>query len=133
MNKLIAGIKNINVNGDIVTRFFNITDEGIVDVTEALYRGISEYNEVCRDVLLEGGYKQIIPFRFKDGYIRYSFGCGLTHYFQQDQFEELSEYVTEFDLNNATMSVLTPDDFKMLFKKKVDNPTIELDLLDYYK
>lgn len=131
MNKLIAGIKSINPNGDIKAKFFLATDNDIEDVTAKLYNGINSYNESCRDELSKGRHKLIIPYRFKDGYMLYSFGCGLTHYLQDDNFEELNDYVKGFSLINAKLTVLTPSDFKMLFKKTVSDSTIESDLLNY--
>lgn len=112
MNILFASIKSINGNGSIKTRFFHINEFGYQDVTYELCEGIKKYNSNAYQIIETGEYSLVIPIEYKNGLADYSFGCGLTHYLQESEFLNLSNYIEEFSLETCKLVVFTPDDVK---------------------
>lgn len=62
----------------------------------------------------------IIPFDYKYGMAEYSFGCGLSHYLQSDQFAEIEKRyantgkILSFPLAECTIHMYTPKDLEYI-------------------
>lgn len=104
----------------IKTRFFFVNPENqeVRDVTMELCEAIEAFNEVARAIRDTGEYSMTIPFDYKYGMAEYSFGCGLSHYLQSDQFSEIEERYANtgnnlsFPLVDCVISMYTPNDVK---------------------
>lgn len=130
MSKLVGTIKSINKT--IKTRFFYVDENGQRDVTLEVCEAIEEYNEKARDLIKQGEYSLIIPIEYKKGLADYSFGCGLTHYLQESEFENLSPYVKSFPLDKCKLHVFTPSDVKDILKSNDSNHQLGSKVWEYY-
>ena len=101
--KLYAVIKTSTKT--IKSKWFTVENGQVKDVTTDLFLDVVNYNNDVNTFTK-------IPYSFKDGFITYSFGCGLTHYLQDGNLEE----VTTLDVNS--ISVFTTTDFTMFDIKK---------------
>lgn len=113
---LIGCIKTLNYKV-IRTRFFYINKESNVvkDVTLELCNAIEEYNNHAKKIRNSGEYAMLIPYHYKNGMAEYSFGCGLTHYLQQSEFENIvlrSSNELSFPLVACNIYMYTPSDVK---------------------
>ena len=127
-NLLVACIKKLK--SDIESRFMLVDlDEGMCkDVTMELCHAIEERAEVIKGL---DGYHTPIPYEFKSPYAVYRFGCGLTHYLEEDTLQELAEYNPMFD--NVKLKALTPNDLKhILGVKNADDRDLVEALIKYY-
>lgn len=103
------------------TRFFyvNPANKEARDVTEELCHGIADFNTQANLVNRNGGYAMTIPYTYKDGMARYSFGCGLTHYLQENMFDSISmatDYMMSFPLSECRLAALTLEDVKNILE-----------------
>lgn len=102
----------------IRTRFFyvNVEEHEVRDVTMELCEAIDEYNQVAKDIRSTGDYSMMIPFEYRYGLAEYGFGCGLSHYLQEEEFERIvnrfagSGRILSFPLVDCKISMFTPDD-----------------------
>lgn len=93
-------------NKTIKSKWFVLSEGKAVDVTARLQEDVDAYN-AREDVSLKIPYKTSA-----EGYISYSFGCGLTHYLQDLNLKD----VTRLDVDQ--IKVLTTGDFSMYGFKK---------------
>ncbi|PLS19311.1 hypothetical protein CVD28_02545 [Bacillus sp. M6-12] len=105
------------LNKVIRTRFFYVSKETneVKDVTLELCNAIENFNDHARKIRDTGEYAMFIPYDFKDGLAEYSFGCGLSHYLQRNEFENIitrSQKELSFPLEKCRISMYTPDDVK---------------------
>ena len=115
---LIGCIDRIDVIGDIRTRFFHVSmEEGKVkDVTKNLVESIDNYNNHASMIDKLG-----IPYEYKGGLACYSFGCGLSHYLQEDTFQDINKAsidVLEFPIEKCRLVMYAPSDVKDLLECK---------------
>lgn len=128
MTKLVGCIKTLTWN-TIKTKWYYIDEElnTIKDVSTELFQTIEKFNKDQKNIAKDTGkYAMQIPYSYtKDGYTKYSFGCGLSHYLQQDLFSKLKEVGKElsFDIGKCILQMYTPKDLK------VNNSNIEKLLL----
>ena len=104
MNKKIYAVVKTSTK-TIKSKGFIVENGKVKDVTTELFLDVQNYNNK------EGTFTKI-PYSFKDSFITYSFGCGLTHYLQNSNLKELTT------LNVDTISVFTTTDFTMFDIKK---------------
>lgn len=114
-HKLIGCIKTLK--SVIRTRFFyiNIERNEVRDVTLELCNSIEDFNKVARNIRDTGEYSMLIPYQYKNGLAEYSFGCGLAHYLQEEEFEKIvarSGKELSFPLEECKISMYTPSDVK---------------------
>lgn len=106
----------------IRTRFFYINKESreIRDVTLELCNAIQDYNQFAKTHNdTPDNYYLVIPYEFKNGLANYSFGCGLSHYLDKCEFENIvarSGKPLSFPLEQCSMTMYTPLDIKSIFK-----------------
>ena len=100
----------VKVNNTIKSKWFVLENGKVEDVTDNLFSDVIRYNKQCEK------YSKI-PFSYDStGFIKYSFGCGLTHYLQNRNLNE----VTSLDVDH--IEVITTSDFTMYgFKKSESN------------
>lgn len=103
----------------IRTRFFYVGENGEVrDVTLELCEAIHEFNIVTSELRSKGQDFMYIPYKYKYGLAEYSFGCGMSHYLQENTFELIEERYANtgkklsFPLVECTISMYTPNDVK---------------------
>ncbi|WP_442637895.1 hypothetical protein [Rossellomorea marisflavi] len=88
------------------------------DVSLPLFYAIDRYNNRPND----GSYYTRIPFQFNRGLVEYSFGCGLSHYLQENLFEDIEASLNGFDmtfpLSDCRLSMLTPSDLTGILEVK---------------
>ena len=89
----------------IKSKWFVVENGELKDVTMQLFSDVTNYNKK------QSTFTKI-PFSFKDDFITYSFGCGITHYLKNSNLKD----VTTLDVNN--ISVFTTTDFTMFDIKK---------------
>lgn len=90
----------------IKSKWFIVSEGKAVEVTGRVQEDVDAYN-AKEDVSLKIPYKPSA-----DGYLSYSFGCGLTHYLQDLNLKD----VTGLDVDH--IKVLTTGDFSMYGFKK---------------
>jgi len=121
------------INSEICTRFFFVDKKEriIKDITMELCEAINSFNEVAEEIRKTGEYSMIIPFEYQYGLAKYSFGCGLTHYLQQNVFKTIEERacndgkLLSFPLSECYISMFTPSDVKDILEcKGVFDPSI---------
>jgi hypothetical protein len=105
------------LNSVIRTRFFYVNQETseIKDVTLELCNAIEDFNEHAKKIRDTGEYSMLIPYQYKNGMAEYSFGCGLSHYLQDSEFETIVSRSTKelsFPLVECRISMYTPSDVK---------------------
>lgn len=132
---ILVGCINGIHNSIFSTRFFYVSpaDREVRDVTKELCVAISEYNIQADLVNRNGGYAMTIPYTFKNKMAYYSFGCGLTHYLQENMFESINmatDYMMSFPLSDCRLAALTADDLKNILN--VDN-VWDIDLIPALK
>ncbi|WCK57286.1 hypothetical protein PP175_29285 (plasmid) [Aneurinibacillus sp. Ricciae_BoGa-3] len=114
MKHLIGCIEDITRSGRIKTRFFYIDSKTkeVRDVTLELCETIEQYNQKAERIRATGEYAMKIPYDYKKGMAEYSFGCGLSHYLQEDIFEDISKEATSltFPLASCKLSMYTHSD-----------------------
>lgn len=122
------------------TRFFYLdsTRTEARDVTEELCYAIDVHNQQVQTYKdISGGYAMSIPYTLDDGLATYSFGCGMTHYLQENVFEEIylsNDSQLSFPLTACRLTTLAKDDLRnILHVKSVWDAEISDALLDYYK
>jgi hypothetical protein len=113
MNKniLIGCINNLTWK-TIKTRWFLLNKESnkIEDVTGKLYKAINSFNKKAEEEIKQtGNYSLRIPYSYKNGLTGYSFGCGLSHYLENDVLSKLG-------FNNCRIEMYTPKDIKYILK-----------------
>lgn len=101
----------------IETRYLYLNRETgeIKDVTLPLYQAIQAFNEASLAIRVTGDYAMMIPYDYSNGLVKYSFGCGLSHYLQPDVFAKLtSEFEGDigFPLNECQLDMYVPSDVK---------------------
>lgn len=105
----ISTLKNV-----IQTRYFYLDGETkeIKDVTYSLFNAIEAFNELAKAKRETGDYAMLIPYEYDNGLVEYSFGCGLSHYLQENLFEALVEAdkTIGFPLQDCRLSMYTPSD-----------------------
>ncbi len=84
----------------VKSKWFIKEDNKIKDVTAKLFMDVINYNQKKTSFTK-------IPYCFKNGYVTYAFGCGLTHYLQNTNLKE----VTNLDVDNIV--IFTTRDFTM--------------------
>lgn len=99
MSKVLIGCINnkLGRTNTIKTRFFLLEDNNIKDVTE----------NICCLV----NSNKISSFKYDKGLANYSFGCGLSHYLQNDNLPKIG-------LNNTRIEMFTLNDIKYILKCK---------------
>lgn len=107
----------------IRTRYFYVnTETGEVrDVTLELCNRIEDFNAHAKKIQDTGKYSMAIPYQFKNGLAVYSFGCGLSHYLQEEVLQEIvskSSKTLSFPLEKCSISMYTPDDVKHILSCK---------------
>jgi hypothetical protein len=88
---------------DIKSKWFIVEDDQLINVTSEVFEAVQEYNETA---------SLVIPYRYKNNHIVYSFGCGLTHYLQSDN---VSEVLTGFNVDH--ISVYTKEDIENFYER----------------
>lgn len=114
MKKVLIGCINNNLrrSNTIKTRFFLIEGTKVKEVTQ----------KICK------GAKHIAPYKYSQGLACYPFGCGLAHYLQNDNLED----ITTLDLTNTRMEILMLNDLKHILKlKNAFDENIENKLMNY--
>lgn len=100
----------------IHTRFFFLDSETkeINDVTYPLYKAIEVFNENAKAKRNSNEYAMLIPYEYQNGLVEYSFGCGLSHYLQENVFEALAQADSTigFPLAECRLSMYVPSDVK---------------------
>lgn len=100
----------------IQTRYFYLDSETkeIQDVTYPLFTAIESFNELANAKRKTGAYAMVIPYEYDNGLVEYSFGCGLSHYLQENLFEELVQADGEigFPLEACRMAMYVPNDVR---------------------
>lgn len=121
-NNMLIGCINNLTSKIIKTRWFymDINTKQIKDVTEELYKTINKFNIRAEEIRKTGKYSLRIPYGYKNGLTEYSFGCGLSHYLQEDVLKELSKDSDNisFPLSKCKISMYTPNDIKNILKCK---------------
>lgn len=119
---LVGAINYLKPFGAIRTRYFYVNpEEGEVkDVTLELYQAIEKFNENARKIRETGKYSLIIPYEFKSGLVEYSHGCGLSHYLQENTFEDIVKLSPNlsFPLTECRISMFTKSDVKDILECK---------------
>jgi hypothetical protein len=121
---LVGCINHIKPFGVIKTRFFFIDSEieEIKDVTIELCDIISQFNAQAKELRLRTGqYSLVIPYEYKNGIAEYSHGCGLAHYLQEENFEDLIAVAPKFlsfPLQQCKMTMYTLSDVKNILNCK---------------
>ena len=105
----------------IKTRYFYLNRETgrVIDVTLPLYQSICAFNQAAQAKKDTGEYAMMIPYDYSNGMVKYSFGCGLSHYLQPNLFSLLiSEFEGDigFPLNECQLAMYTPHDVRDLLK-----------------
>lgn len=111
------------LNSTIRTRFFYVSKEEneVRDVTLELCQHVDDFNEKAQAVRDTGEYAMLIPYSYNNGMAEYSFGCGLSHYLQENLFEvvvERSEKSFSFPLTNCRIDMYVPSDVKSILSCK---------------
>lgn len=110
MKKLIGCINNKSWKV-IKTRFFLIDGNKIEDVTEKICKKVNE--------------EKISNFKFNNGLANYHFGCGLSHYLQDDNLDKIG-------LDNTIIEMFTLNDVKSILNcKTVFDEDIRTNILAY--
>lgn len=112
--KILIGCINNNLgrSNTIKTRFFTLDDAGLKDVTEDICCGVNA--------------KKISNFKYNKGLANYSFGCGLSHYLQNDNLNLIG-------LNGYKIEMFTLKDIKHILKcKNAFDDNIKIALNKYY-
>lgn len=116
MKKYLIGCINNDLkrSNTIKTRFFLLEGTQIKDITQKL----------C------AGTKEITTYKYNKGLANYPFGCGLSHYLQNDNLNK----VKGLNLKGFDIMMFTLNDLKTILKVKdaFDN-NIEKSLLEYMK
>lgn len=101
---------------EIQTRYFYMDSETkeIRDVTYPLFRAIEAFNQQANAKREAGSYAMLIPYEYDNGLVEYSFGCGLSHYLQENLFEALVQADSEisFPLQECRLSMYVPSDVR---------------------
>jgi hypothetical protein len=105
------------LNSVIRTRYFYVNQETceVRDVTIELCRTIADFNTHAKELRKKDEYSMVIPYQYNNGMAEYSFGCGLSHYLQETEFEKLverSKKPLSFPLTECRISMYTPSDVK---------------------
>lgn len=123
MRKIIGCINNLTWE-TIKTRWFYLDDKNNIckDITKELYLVINKFN-VNQKLKSEktNDYAITIPYKYKNGLTEYSFGCGLSHYLQEDLFKQLQKTgkdILSFNLSKCNIKMFTPHDIKHILKCK---------------
>lgn len=96
----------VNPKGNTIkSKWYKVVDGNLEDVTLQLFSSVKDYNKS-----IQGLRKTSIPYDYANGYITYSFGCGLTHYLQNSNVGD----VTQSDIKD--INVWTVSDLKMYTK-----------------
>ncbi|NCI19804.1 hypothetical protein EJM73_09210 [Clostridium botulinum] len=116
MSKKLIGCINTLTWKTIKTRWFYLDKDNNIckDVTKELALTIDNFNRRTNN------YSRI-PFEYKNGLTKYSFGCGLSHYLQEDLFKDLSNLdksILSFDLTKCKLNMFCPKDIKHILKCK---------------
>lgn len=111
------------LNDTIQTRFFyvNKAENDVRDVTLELCKRVDDFNETTKAIRETGEYAMTIPYEYKNGMAEYSFGCGLSHYLQENVFGDLVERSTTaftFPLTDCRIAMYTPSDVKDILSCK---------------
>lgn len=123
--ELIAIIRERSVDKGFKTDFFYFDGETIQGVNKVLGEMVENFNRSQERLEQEtGNYHTKIPFT-SNGHqpIKYSFGCGNTHYLQRSLFEDISKvssgYLKEFPLNKIQYEIVVyaPDEVEWAQKK----------------
>ncbi|PGK51128.1 hypothetical protein CN918_25400 [Priestia megaterium] len=135
-NLLFACMRNRTAK-EIRSRFLflNVKTGEIKDVTRELVKAIKKFNTHNQKLRKETGqYHLIIPYEYKEALATYSFGCGNTHYLQENYFSEIvaiSDDILTFPLETCRIVVYSPEDIKhILGCKNAFDENIEEALLE---
>ncbi|MEK5209262.1 hypothetical protein [Psychrobacillus sp. FSL H8-0510] len=118
----------------IQTRYFYLNQEtgAVKDVTLELCESIDSFNEAAREKRDNNEYALIIPYEYNLGMAQYSFGCGLSHYLQADQFilierrHNAAGKTLSFPLFKCRISMYVPSDIKDILEcTGVFDPSIQ--------
>ena len=114
MSILVGCINNkLGSSSKIRTRFFLLENNNIQDVTENICNKVNE--------------SKISNFKFDKGLANYSFGCGLSHYLN-------NENISQIGFKDCTIEMLTLNDIKQLLKcKNVFDINISEAVKEFYK
>lgn len=100
----------------IQTRYFFLDGETkeIEDVTYPLFTAIEAFNARAKAKRENGDYAMLIPYEYDNGLVEYSFGCGLSHYLQENLFEALVDADEQigFPLQECRLSMYVPSDVR---------------------
>ena len=107
----------------IRTRFFFVDKSAneVRDVTLELCQRVDDFNKKAQAIRDTGEYAMLIPYSYNNGMAEYSFGCGLSHYLQENVFEDLverSEKPFSFPLTDCRISMYVPSDVKSILSCK---------------
>lgn len=113
--KRLVGCIDSIMDNTISTRYFYVdtVSKEIKDVTLELCKVIDDFNEVSREILQTETYSLVIPYEYKYGMAVYGFGCGLSHYLQEEEFKTLEARAKKklsFPLSSCLISMYTPSD-----------------------
>lgn len=131
---LVGCISSIEAS-TVSTRFFflNRNTEESTDVTKELCTMIASFNEAQ---LPHRGYREIIPYSYKDELAHYSYGCGLSHYLSNDKLPYLGLVMNgneTFPVQDCEIAMLTPSDWKAFFGlNNVFHLEMESELVKHY-
>lgn len=121
MKKLIGCINNSSCKV-IKTRWFYLDKKNNTckDVTKELFLTIDEFNEKQKRII-NTYHIFTIPYEYKNGLTEYSFGCGLSHYLQEDLFGKLNKVgknILTFNLAECNLQMLTKNDINNVLNCK---------------
>lgn len=119
---LVACINNLT-SSVIKAKFVLVNRENgtVEDVTSELF-----------DTMQQANTNYFNAFKLKGSMLHYAFGCGLTHYLQNDTIEFLVKENEMF--NNCNVEALTPNDLKnILGVKNANDPNLLNAVRDYYR
>lgn len=95
----------------ITSKWYQVKENKAVEVTGKLFEDVVKYNKKSETTTK-------IPFSYYantlEGTIKYSFGCGLTHYLQDSNLKQVT------DLDVERIQVITTGDFTMYGFKKTE-------------
>ncbi|EQB4341421.1 hypothetical protein ACYJ2U_001805 [Clostridium botulinum] len=120
MNKKLIGCINTLTWKTIKTRWFYLDKENNIckDITKELTLTIDNFNDNQNLKSKQtNSYFVEIPYKYKNGLTEYSFGCGLSHYLQENLFKDLSDKnILSFNLEECKLDMFCPKDIKHILK-----------------
>lgn len=102
----------VHVTGNrIKSKWFELDEkEQVREITDQLFEEVMAFNRV--QDRLGGNVHEKIPFSYKDGFVTYAFGCGLTHYLNGENVWLVT------GREPASLRVIMTSDFSMYGFKK---------------